>query len=166
VWPGLSATAAAHPDVRQAAQKAILEQAVSGVSLANMLRGGTGPRPLRPQDIRRGHFLDHACYYLPPRQKELAFLQNARCYDPKVEQRTRPVANLAELVARLTDGGMEVVVADLTPPDVASASFYVVRAIAIGMQPLTCGFAMECRGSERLRRRKDQALNPVPHPFC
>lgn len=166
VWPGLSATAAAHPDVRQAAQKAILEQAVSGVSLTSMLRSGTGPRPLRPQDVRCGHFLDHACYYLPRRQKELAFLQNARCYDPKVGQRTRPVANLAELVARLTDDGMEVVVADLTPPDVASASFYVVRAIAIGMQPLACGFAMECRGSEKLRRRSDQALNPAPHPFC
>ncbi len=37
----------------------------------------------------------------------------------------------------------EIAVADLTPPDVASASIHVVRAVAAGLQPLHCGFGME-----------------------
>ena len=84
-WPGLSATAAAHPCLRHAARGAMLEQAVSGFGLMKMLREGSGPRPMRPEEVRCGQFIDHACYYLPKREEELAFLRNAPSYEPEVE---------------------------------------------------------------------------------
>jgi ribosomal protein S12 methylthiotransferase accessory factor len=165
-WPGLSATAAAHPSLRLAARGAVLEQAVSGFGLMRMLREGSGPRPMRPEEVRCGQFLDHACYYVPKREEELAFLRNAPSYEPEVESYDRPIPSLAELAARLAGDGVEIAVADLTPPDVASASIHVVRAVAAGLQPLHCGFGMEFRGSWRLRHWRRKALNPAPHPFC
>ncbi len=165
-WPGLSATAAAHPSLRLAARGAVLEQAVSGFGLMRMLREGSGPRPMRPEEVRCGQFLDHACYYVPKREEELAFLRNAPSYEPEVESYDRPIPSLAELAARLAGDGVEIAVADLTPPDVASASIHVVRAVAAGLQPLHCGFGMEFRGSWRLRHWWRKALNPAPHPFC
>lgn len=166
-WPGLSATAAAHPSLQHAARGAVLEQAVSGFGLMKMLREGSGPRPMRPQEVRCGQFLDHACYYLPKREEELAFLLDAPNYEPGVDSHDGPTPSLSELAARLADDGVEITVADLTPPDVASASIHVVRAVAAGLQPLHCGFGMEFRGSRRLRHwQKKKNLNPAPHPFC
>lgn len=165
-WPGLSATAAAHPCLRHAARGAVLEQAVSGFGLMKMLREGSGPRPMRPEEVRCGQFLDHACYYLPKREEELAFLRNAPSYEPEVESHDGPIPSLAELAARLAGDGVEIAVADLTSPDVAGASIHVVRAVAAGLQPLHCGFGMEVRGSWRLRHWRRKALNPAPHPFC
>jgi ribosomal protein S12 methylthiotransferase accessory factor len=121
---------------------------------------------MRPEEVRCGQFLDHACYYMPKREEELAFLRNAPSYEPEVESHDEPIPSLAELAARLAGDGVEIAVADLTPPDVASASIHVVRAVAAGLQPLHCGFGMEFRGSWRLRHWRRKALNPAPHPFC
>ncbi len=165
-WPGLAATAAAHPDIQRAARGALLEQAVSGLGMKKMLHDGSGPRPLRPEDVRCGQFLDHACFYLPDRPEELEFLRYAPLYVPDAGRQAEPISRLAELTARLAQDEIEVAVVNLAPRDVASASIHVVRAVATGLQPLSCGFGMEFRGSQRFRERPGKSLNPAPHPFC
>ena len=89
----------------------MLEQAVSGFGLMKMLREGSGPRPMRPEEVRCGQFLDHACYYLPKREEELAFLRNAPSYEPEVESHDGPIPSLTELAARLASDGVEIAVA-------------------------------------------------------
>ncbi|WP_196053620.1 TOMM precursor leader peptide-binding protein [Paracoccus lichenicola] len=164
-WPGLTATSAADPDIRRAAAKAVLEQASSGLGLARMLHEGKGPRPRLARDVRQGQFIDHACYYLPPRPQQLAFLQQAARHDPAAAPPS-PMAGLEDLVDRLYRQGLTVLIADVTPRDVAAASLRVVRALVTGLLPLSCGFGMLHLGSARLRDVPPGALNPAPHPFC
>lgn len=165
-WPGLSATSAAHPKLRKAIRGAVLEQAASGIGLMKMLRDNTGPRPARPEDVQPGQFLDHACYYLRQREKELAFLHDAQSLEPAPRRQAAKARNLVELVSTLGDDGIQIALADLTPDDVAGASFRVVRAVAIGLQPLACGFGMEFLGSRRLSQGNETSLNAAIHPFC
>ena len=164
-WPGLTATSAADPDIRRAAAKAVLEQASSGLGLARMLHEESGPRPCLPQEVRRGQFIDHACYYLGPPSQHVAFLRHA-AYHPSVVDPSLPITGLDDLVERLDEQGLTVLLADLTPRDVAAASIRVVRALVTDLLPLSCGFGMLHLGSARLRHLPLGTLNPVPHPFC
>lgn len=84
--------------------------------------------------------------------------------------------NIATLVKLIQDKGMDVIVVDLTLPDVDDAGFKVVRAIVPGMQPLDTNHNHKHLGGERLYRvpyklgltsriLSEEELNPYPHPF-
>ena len=71
--------------------------------------------------------------------------------------------------------GKEVIVADLTPPDMKSDNIWVVRAIPLGLVPISFGYGMEPLGMQRivatprhlsLSRHLWQYNKPFTHPFA
>jgi ribosomal protein S12 methylthiotransferase accessory factor len=88
--------------------------------------------------------------------------------EPKLQE--TDVLDIIERCVRLiASRGLEVIVVDVTSPDVLDAGLHVVRAIIPGSQPLFFGSGMH-RISDRARQieypdRADSAMNLHPHPF-
>jgi ribosomal protein S12 methylthiotransferase accessory factor len=89
----------------------------------------------------------------------------------------RVLADLEHCVARLGEAGYEVIVTDITTPDIAEVGLSVVRVIVPGLVPLHGQHARPFLGVRRLfevplrlgwNRRgwnPENGLNPFPHPF-
>jgi ribosomal protein S12 methylthiotransferase accessory factor len=84
---------------------------------------------------------------------------------------------LSRIVSRLHNTGARAAYAEITTPDVASAGFHVVRAIATGLQPIHFGWREARLGGQRLfnapmtwgladRPLAMDMLNPCPHPLA
>ena len=84
----------------------------------------------------------------------------------------RDVDVLVERIARV---GHQVLLADLTTPDVAEVGFSVVRAVVPGFHPLFMGFTLRALGGRRLAEVPDrlgragcsleQGDSGLPHPY-
>lgn len=86
-------------------------------------------------------------------------------------------ADLEHCIARLAAAGYEVIVSDITTPDIAEVGFAVVRVIVPGLVPLHGRHARPHVGARRVlevpRRlgwqrhgwSPEGGLNPFPHPF-
>jgi ribosomal protein S12 methylthiotransferase accessory factor len=83
---------------------------------------------------------------------------------------------LRSCLQALEKAGLEVLVVDVTLPEIADAGLSVVRVIIPGMIPLTHGQQHRCQGGRRLyrtpqlmgyvdRETTEDELNPIPHPF-
>ncbi|MFY9826385.1 MAG: YcaO-like family protein [Thermoanaerobaculia bacterium] len=89
----------------------------------------------------------------------------------------RVLADLEHCLACLRDAGYEVIVTDITTPDIAEVGFVAVRVMVPGLVPLHGDHRTPFLGARRLfeapsrlgweRRgwRRDGGLNPFPHPF-
>jgi ribosomal protein S12 methylthiotransferase accessory factor len=86
-------------------------------------------------------------------------------------------ADVAAVAARLRQTGARAAYADITLPDVASAGYRVVRAIATGLQPIHFGWGQARLGGRRLydapmrwgfadRPSTPETLNYCPHPLA
>ncbi len=86
-------------------------------------------------------------------------------------------ADVERCVALLAEAGHEVIVVDLTTPDLREVGFSAVRVVIPGLVPLHGDHNLPYLGSSRLRelpwrlgwvsRERDPltTLNPLPHPF-
>jgi hypothetical protein len=74
--------------------------------------------------------------------------------------------SLAEVLRHLTKAGVEVAIADLTAPDVASIPMAVVRALGTDLQAIHCGAGLERTENPRLKRLVPGPLNSDIHPLC
>ncbi len=164
-WPGTMASLAAHPDPRQAAAKAVLEQAHVAPYLANLMR--TMPIPAGPEEVTT--LEHHALYYVPvERRAAFDFLRDGA--QPPVPLGELPA--LAEphresCVALLAAAGVRVAIADVTSPDVATGPFRVARALGTDMLPIHFGWGFRRLGSARLRQRlAGREPHPEPHPLA
>ena len=73
-WPGVTVALAAHPVLRSAVRKAILEQGAVGPYIRRMMVDGQ-PIPQTPEDVR--DLNGHALFYVPvERQPILGFLRS------------------------------------------------------------------------------------------
>jgi ribosomal protein S12 methylthiotransferase accessory factor len=85
----------------------------------------------------------------------------------------RPRGDCERLVERLGARGHEVIVVDITTPDIADLDLHVVRVMVPGLVPLHGDHNWPFLGVPRLHeragavlaRRGDRAFNPFPHPF-
>lgn len=77
----------------------------------------------------------------------------------------RVLADLEYCVARLDEAGHDVIVADITTPDIADAGLSVVRVIVPGLVPLHGHHLRPFLGVRRLFEALEGELNPFPHPF-
>jgi ribosomal protein S12 methylthiotransferase accessory factor len=89
----------------------------------------------------------------------------------------RVLANLEHCVARLGEAGYNVIVADITTPDIAAVGLSVVRVIVPGLVPLHGQHPRPFLGVRRLFEvpfrlgwdkrgwSPEDGLNPFPHPF-
>jgi ribosomal protein S12 methylthiotransferase accessory factor len=180
--PALCLGAAARLRPQDAVRKALLELG-QGLPFLRSLRAqlaGWEPR----EDFSDLVSFDHH-FMLYNRRPELAERAFA-FYDAAPE---RPLSALPDLatgglkgdvlraVELLARAGHEVIVVDLTTPDLAEAGFSVVRVLVPGLVPLHSAHGLPCLGVARLRelpwrlgwveRGRDPlaALNPLPHPF-
>lgn len=167
-WPGVTVSSAADLNIMGAARKAIMEQCYSGIYLRRVMQKGTYRIPGRPDDVRRGSFMDHAMFYVPPeRSVACNFLREGE--DPPIllaSQGAPCETNLELCLKRLAVAGIRIAVADVTSPDVMRSPLRVVRALGSTLQPLHCGFGLERLDNPRLKRLLKDSLNTDIHPLC
>ncbi len=84
--------------------------------------------------------------------------------------------NIATCLEALSDKDTDVIVVDITTPDVEEAGFKVVKVVMPGLQPLNGNFNYRRLGGRRLyevpkllgyteKTTQESDLNPYPHPF-
>lgn len=120
---------------------------------------------------------DHLLLFSHPQMlPALDFLLNAGKRDGATNS-LPSLAGLSQGWAALQNLGLDLILVDLTLPELAKAGFFVVRALIPGLIPLTFGQQFVCKGGERLYRvpvalgytngpTREEALNPLPHPFA
>ena len=148
-WPAFTLGLGAARNRSRAIGKALLELGQTGPFLARVWRRRESPLPIAPQDIKT--LQDHALYYCTSSHRgEFA--------------RWRATPNGLPTAA-FTD--VRIAAVDLTPPELQISPFRVVRALARGLQTVSCGY-----GFQRLPCARLAALlagnppNPSPCPIC
>jgi ribosomal protein S12 methylthiotransferase accessory factor len=76
----------------------------------------------------------------------------------------RVLGDIETCVALLRSAGHEVIVADVTTPEIADVGFSVVRVVVPGLVPLHGNHRRPFLGVRRLAA-PPSGLNPYPHPF-
>lgn len=172
----LAAGAAARPDARAAALKALLEALQTRTWLRQMVHSGRTPESVSYDQVAQfedhvllwgqRHMLPHISFLLQ-QDRTVALRTPAVPPDPRYQ--------VAWVVERLKCCGLPALVVDLTTTDLRQANFDVVRALVPGAVPLNSDHRHRPLGSPRLysvppklgRRapRGPLDLNPVAHPF-
>jgi ribosomal protein S12 methylthiotransferase accessory factor len=165
---------AAHARREEALTKALVEAAHCRIYVKSLLRAEPGWRAGR-QFERVRTFADHARLYsshpeLRPALERWWRTPRAVLWPPHGEA---VPAGLEEYTARLARSGLEVLVVELTTPDVAELGLAVVRVLVPGLQPLHGNHAWPHLGGARLRepsrvfgpevRRSRRGIR-YPHP--
>jgi ribosomal protein S12 methylthiotransferase accessory factor len=154
-WPAVTLGLGAAGNCCEAIGKAILEHGQTGPYFARAWRSKKTPIPATPEQILT--LEDHALYYCDPSHRV-----QFDCW--------RDRANALEPGAHHESGrtdDVRIAVADLTPPELESSPFRVVRALARGLQPIYCGPAFERLPTPRLRALLAGRMpNPAPPPIC
>lgn len=170
---GLAVGAAAALRPHPAVDKAVRE-AFQSLSWARLLRQTGDPFP---QAAGIASFEDHVRYWAEPSHAcQASFLTASTAWAPVTElpalgaeDGNDPAAALTKLVGHLAGLGVEVVVVDVTSPDVAAAGFHVVRVLTPDLCLLDVEASARFHGRPRLLREARRAgverLNPLPHPF-
>lgn len=150
-WPAVTLGLGAAACEREAVNKAILEHGQTGPLFARLWRSREVRIPAIAEDIVT--LEDHALYYCDP----------AHCVE---FNRWRNNAGSTSAVNPATDR-VRIAAADLTPPDLASSPFRVVRALARGLQPAHFGVGFERTYTPRLQALlAERQPNLAPPPIC
>jgi len=180
--PALCVGAAARLSPRDAARKSLLELGQGLPYLRVLMAQGSGW--VAQEDFANLTSFDHhlMLYNQQPNlvAAALAFYDSAR-EEPMSSIPDSSTGRLKGDVERCVDllgqAGYEVIVVDLTTPDLREAGFSVVRVLVPGLVPLHGDHALPYLGVARLRelpwrlgwvdRKQDPlaSLNPLPHPF-
>lgn len=173
--PALAFAAAAHPDPVVAARKSLEELAHTRKYAAQVM----DYLPPVPIDVEAGHpevrdQRDHLGFYCPQDRKPLAEFSWRGTGTRELTEIGTGTVGLDALVADVAAVGSDVIVCDLTTPDVAELGLAVVRVVAPRLHPLQMGHTNRCLGGSRLATvpvaagvagwSPDQD-NPYPHPF-
>lgn len=158
--PAVAVGVAADLNARSALRRSVEEAVTSWRSAAYVCAQGLASRAQILARMRRmTDFVDHSLYYSHPESlRHFDFLlksslpmrdppEDVGCYEPHVA--------LRECVRRLTLGGHEVVLFDLTQPDVQELGLHVVRAFSPTLVRQTIGLS-----ARHLRNRR---IYEVPH---
>ncbi len=76
----------------------------------------------------------------------------------------RVLGDLKLCLQMLSRASFDVVMVDLTTPDIKEIGFYVVRVVIPGLHPIDVQYQYRYLSDERMRRGTGE-LNPYPHPF-
>jgi ribosomal protein S12 methylthiotransferase accessory factor len=179
-WPAAVVATAAHLDPEQAIVRALHELAANHLYIRSYFENPHGRRPQSPHEVVTPE--DHGLFYCAPAQLPLLDL----LVQPRWSVRPSDIipcalsddvkANVEYCLERLAALDLEVIVVDLTTPDVDSLGLKVVKVLIPGTQPLDFGTRWQHLGGRRLyetpvrmgyRRTPPQVdeLNRLPHPF-
>lgn len=179
--PSAVVGAAAHLDPELAIAKSIEETAHCRFYAKSLMR----QRPEFAQQVNRANVKnleDHVLLYcMPTGSARLQFVYG--CHQ-EIEVDSLPnrcsehdvLANIRTCLDLLAARGLEVIVVDITTPDIADLGFRVVRVLIPGMQPLPIGTQHLYLGSQRLYQvpyvlgytdapTTEDTVNREPHPF-
>jgi ribosomal protein S12 methylthiotransferase accessory factor len=163
-WPGLTVSLGAGVDLAGALRAAVLEQ---GQALRHQrFLSGRAPVPARPEEV-----IDpdgHARFYATTARAEAARVLLPPTPPVPPEHRVRPrVRGLDDLGTRLARAGLELVVVEVTPPDLGQSPLRVVRALIPGLVDLAFGHGLERRGAPRLAAAlAGRPTSALPHPLA
>lgn len=152
---GIATGASCHLDPRQALTKAVVEAFHTFNWCLDMKR--LGRHIDDPTEI--DDFKDHVAWYLDPeRSARYRWVSQAMdeigafpdAWAPIRACELPPAEQVSILARRMEDAGFQPLMIDLTPPDVASAGFRVVRGFCAGLQPLSAGYSAVHTDSRRL----------------
>jgi ribosomal protein S12 methylthiotransferase accessory factor len=148
--------------------------------VSQMLYRFSGRQPSRPTRIRT--LDDHADLYASPGGDALLWSairrgKGVRLLDLPSGSNSRPGTQLAGLTNELSKVGLEVLVLDLTPADVADAGYHVVRVVVPGAMDINFDARYPRLGSPRLYDLPvklglrssplgESELNPLPVPLA
>ncbi len=177
---GLVVGASCHLDPEKAVRKALMEGLHCRVFFSPDFQARLGADgPLSPAQVNTRD--QHVFLYTQPHMvSELDFLTKAPVQQslsdlPDHFQPDSVVANLEWAVERLASRGLEVLVADLTTPEIRELGYYAVKVLVPQAQPLNFG-KMRYLSGPRLYEvparlgyapglTNESELNPLPHPF-
>jgi len=124
---------------------------------------------------------DHVQLFASPEMRQhLTFLTDAPCVVNLSSLEAVPKENVNDRIKRcvniLSSKGHDVIVVDVTTPDIAEVGFRVVRVLVPGLQPLDMNHNWRYLGGKRLyevplrmgfadRTKCEEELNCIPHPF-
>jgi ribosomal protein S12 methylthiotransferase accessory factor len=155
-WPAVTVGLGAAGNWNEAIGKAILEHGQTGPYFAHLWRSKKALIPATPEKILT--LEDHALYYCDPSHRTQfdCWRDRASAFQPS--PRNEPNG---------TDDDVRIAMADLTPPELESSPFRVVRALARGLQPMYCGPAFERLPTPRLSALLAGRMpNLAPPPIC
>jgi ribosomal protein S12 methylthiotransferase accessory factor len=171
----------ANPSTEQAALKSLVEAAHGRPYVRHIIQQLGEWKPSADFSTVRS-FQDHAAFYTrsPEHFDALDFVTA-----PRATKRLSDIKNLSTgsvskdiecYLSKLAAKGFDVIVVDLTPPDIEEVGFKVVRVIVPGLQLLHGDHQSPFLGCARLynvpealgysdRPRKEEEMNPYPHPL-
>lgn len=156
--PGLLTSAACHRDERIAIRKALSE--VAHLLIRSRAQFFDRMKNSIPQDLDEVRtFLEHVFFYhFDAHQNYAKFLWS----DAKAPRPVRDTKDLRPPAEALQASGFLLYHHDLTPRDLASLKFSVVRAYSPNLVPLNAAHRDRPLGHPRI---KASPVNPWPHPF-
>jgi ribosomal protein S12 methylthiotransferase accessory factor len=185
--PSLAVGAASHSTLAEASEKALIESAHTLYWIHTRSREN-GLQRFR-HDYSDVTSLDmHSLLYGDPRMRDkVAFLggdvagpvrgfkANVPAREPQLTDGT-VAGELGHCLSALHRLGLEAVVVDMTPSDVAEIGFVVVRVVVTELHPLWGGHHVRCLGGRRVREvpvrlgyseraRATSEFNTDPHPM-
>ncbi|MCP4663203.1 MAG: TOMM precursor leader peptide-binding protein [bacterium] len=176
--PATWIAAAADPDLANACRRAIKELVASRVYVRGEVQRARGrlPLPIPEQVIEMG---DHGLLYARPemaRYLESWWNPPQSVPLPEPQPASAPWAKLSRAVERITGTGLEVLVVDLTPPELKELGLWVVKALVPGTYPMNFDSRWPQLGGRRIREvpvdlglldapLAFEQFHRVPHPF-
>ncbi|MGD9852104.1 MAG: YcaO-like family protein [Nitrospirales bacterium] len=177
--PALLVSAASHPSPEIAVRKTLEELALCR-SLGFSLKVQIPPIPLTPHFDRIDSQLSHIRFFCEHSNAHLAdflFKANRQITFSELPDLTQksPEEEWQVLVERISSVGYQVLLADVTSPDIKELGLWVLRAIVPGFHPLFFGHRFRALGGTRLWEVPQKlgfegispeiGDNPVPHPY-
>jgi ribosomal protein S12 methylthiotransferase accessory factor len=166
VQPALVLGAAANPDIEQAVSKALGE-------VENQLYW----ERRNPENVHSisdatevSSVLDHAALYASPAYlPKAAFLWSGKTQP--MSRLNSSIQDVSIILGKLKQHGIETAVLNLTPEYIKKAGVYVVRALPLGLIPISFGYGNEPLGMIRYRQMAGMGTSwpkrvPFTHPFA
>lgn len=178
-WPAAVVATAANLDAEQAIARAFQELAANHLYIRSYFEDPRRRLPQAPHEVVNQE--DHGLLYCSPnRLRQLDAVLRPRWMirpeDIANNESDDVKANVDYCVRKLADLGLEVIVVDLTTPEVESLGLKVVKVLVPGIQPLDFGtqwlhlggrriYEAPVRMGYRQANTKPHELNLFPHPF-
>ncbi|HEX8745094.1 MAG TPA: YcaO-like family protein [Thermoleophilaceae bacterium] len=169
--------AAADMAPERGCERALSELAANRLYVRHVLSEAGGDLPSATDDVRDGRA--HGLLFARAEMfDELAFWwESTDTFSlPQRRPRASPSAQLSSLVASIRRAGLEVLVVDLTPPELRELGLSIVKALVPGTYPMNFDARWPQFGGTRITEApvraglRDRALtvdelNRTPHPF-
>jgi thiazole/oxazole-forming peptide maturase SagD family component len=164
-WPGVTLGLAADLDPALAVRGAILELCQTSLHLRRLLLTNDFVSPAAPEVVRE--MLDHATFYFDPiRANAFERIRATHDHIPLTQLRSASVERTLDgCASALREATVRVALVDVTPADVATGPFRVVRAVSPDLESITYGHGLTRTPTRHVQNQIEPAAAPPLHPL-